>query len=70
MLADEVLNNLDKMREMLDKYPNLIDLMIATNKEMKVDAGPDDTADYWEERKRIDRHLAELNEDKNSLAAL
>ena len=70
MLTDEVIDNLERMRDMLDKYPNYIDLMIATNKEMKVDSGPDDTADYWEERKRIDRHLSELAEDKLSLASL
>ena len=41
--------------------------MIATNDEMKIGAAPDETADYWEERKTIDRHLISLKEDKDKL---
>jgi uncharacterized coiled-coil DUF342 family protein len=66
-LMDEIKEGLKKSREVLDKYPNLIDLMIATNDEMKIGAVPDETADYWEERKTIDRHLGSLKEDKDKL---
>jgi hypothetical protein len=33
--------------------PDLIDKMIASNEEMNKDTGPDDTADYWEEKDKI-----------------
>ena len=69
-LADEIQDNLGKSRDVLDRYPNLIDLMIATNDEMKIGSLPDDTADYWEERKTIEQNLKDLKEDKTSLAAL
>ena len=44
--------------------------MIKTNEEMKIGSSQDETADYWEERKTIDRHLAELKEHKGKFAGL
>ena len=42
--------------------------MIKTNEEMKIGSSPDDTADYWEERKTIERHLDELKDHKSKFA--
>ena len=36
---------------MLTDIPNLIEQMLLTNKEMKTGSEPDDTADYWEEKR-------------------
>lgn len=34
--------------------------MLKTLQEMKIGAEPDESADYWEERKTIDQHMAAL----------
>jgi hypothetical protein len=44
------LSNLKNGKEILDKYPGEVDLMIKTNEEMKIGSLPDESADYWEER--------------------
>ena len=69
-LEDEIRENLKRGKENLDKLPNQIDNMIKTNEEMKIGSSPDDTADYWEERKTIGRHIDELGEHKGKLSGL
>ena len=44
--------------------------MIKTNGEMKIGSVPDETADYWEEKKTIERHLGELDDHKDKLGGL
>jgi hypothetical protein len=35
--------------------------MMKTLKEMKIGSEPDETADYWEERERIDQWIGDLD---------
>ena len=44
--------------------------MIATNDEMKKGSEPDESADYWEERKFIASHLVDLKTHKGTLTGL
>lgn len=37
-------------QNVLDKVPKQIDMMLSTLKEMEIGAGPDKSADYWEEK--------------------
>jgi len=43
-----------------DKLPGEMDNMMKTLVEMKNGSEPNDTADYWEERKKIDRSTVNL----------
>lgn len=41
--------------------------MLATLKEMEIGSGPDKTADYWEEKEQIKKHIDALNRIKDKL---
>lgn len=53
-------DDFDSFQGVLDKTPKQIDQMLKTLQEMKIGAEPDESADYWEERKTIDQHMAAL----------
>lgn len=44
--------------------------MLSTLREMEIGAGPDKTADYWEEREQIKKHIAALTAIGASLESL
>lgn len=47
-----------------DKLPKDMDAMVQTLEEEKRGAEPDDTADYWEERKKIDQNMSDIKKLK------
>jgi uncharacterized coiled-coil DUF342 family protein len=47
-----------------DKLPKDVDAMVQCLQEMKNGAEPDDTADYWEERKKIDQNMSDVSKLK------
>jgi len=47
-------DNLSKIKDVLRNLPGKIALALKTCEEMKKGSLPDETADYWEERKNID----------------
>jgi len=49
----DMYENLIKFKELSDKLPSQIEMMLETLKEMKTGSEPDDSADYWEERTKI-----------------
>lgn len=55
---------------MLDKTPKQIDMMLKTLAEMKIGAEPDESADYWEERKTIDQQILALKGIRSRLDGL
>ena len=52
--------NLNKFKDLSEKLPSQIEMMLETLKEMKIGAEPDDSADYWEERNKINTWISEL----------
>lgn len=48
-------DDFDSFAGVLDKTPKQIDMMLRTLQEMKIGSEPDESADYWEERKTIDK---------------
>lgn len=54
-LTKQMQNDLDGYQNVLDKTPKQIDMMLKTLAEMKIGSEPDESADYWEERKTIDQ---------------
>jgi len=59
--------DLKGVKEVLDSLPELIDKLLATLNEMKKGSLPDETADYWEERKDIDKWIDVLTKQKEVL---
>ena len=49
--------DLQSLKTIHEKLPGEMDNMIKTLKEMKNGSEPDATADYWKEKKNIDRNL-------------
>jgi len=47
-------------KALLDSVPAQIDAMLKTLQEMKIGSTPDESADYWEERKKIDQNTSDL----------
>jgi hypothetical protein len=43
-------------------------MMLESLKEMKIGAAPDDSADYWEERNKINTWISELKNAQADLA--
>lgn len=52
---------------MLDKTPKQIDMMMKTLSEMKIGSEPDESADYWEERKTVEQQINVLKKVKTKL---
>ena len=53
-----------------DKLPGEMDNMMKTLQEMKNGSEPNDTADYWEERKKIDRSTVNLKTEITKFTGL
>lgn len=47
-------------RGLLDGVPSQIEAMLRTLQEMKNGSEPDESADYWEERRKIDKNMSSL----------
>ena len=58
------------MQKVLDQTPKQIDSMLKALQEMKTGAEPDESADYWEERRTIDQHITALKKIKSKLEQL
>jgi predicted CopG family antitoxin len=54
-------DDLASLKDVLRKLPEQIAKLLETLMEMKKGSVPDESADYWEERKDIDRWIAALN---------
>ena len=50
-------DDLNNLRDVLKKLPERINQLLNTLNEMKLGAGPDESADYWEEREKIDQYI-------------
>jgi len=76
-VADKIRELQNALREAMkgfdglaDKLPREMDLMMQTLQEMKNGAEPDDTADYWEERKKIDQNMTDVKKLKGDFGTL
>jgi len=54
-------------KALLDAVPSQIDGMLETLQEMKNGSEPDDTADYWEERKKINQNTSDLKNCRDKI---
>ena len=59
--------DLGNLKDLLKKLPEDMANMRKTLDEMKLGSTPDETADYWEERKDIDKWLRNLEDSKQKL---
>ena len=55
------------MKNLLDTLPSQVDLILSILKQMKIGSEPDREADYWEEKKFIDKEIAAITNNKNNL---
>ena len=51
---------MNNFREINNNLNGDMDNVEKTLKEMKIGSGPDDNADYWEEKEKIDRFISDL----------
>lgn len=56
VLRSELEEDLNLFKQSLDQTPEMIKLMLDSLKEMKKDSEPDKSADYWEDRSRIEEY--------------
>lgn len=73
-LEKEIQDNLARMKDdlanlkdIIRKLPETIAKLLETLEEMKKGSVPDETADYWEERKDIDRWIENLKKQEAAL---
>ena len=66
----QMLEDFASFQGVLDKVPKQIEMMLNTLREMEIGAGPDKTADYWEEREQIKKHIEALTRIRASLEQL
>lgn len=66
----QMLEDFASFQGVLDKVPKQIEMMLNTLREMDIGAGPDKTADYWEEREQIKKHIEALTRIRASLEQL
>ena len=60
-------DNLGKIKDILKTLPAKIAAALKTCEEMKTGSLPDESADYWEERKNIDKWIANLKKAEKDL---
>ena len=60
-------DNLGKIKDILKSLPAKIEAALKTCEEMKTGSLPDESADYWEERKNIDKWIASLKQAQKDL---
>lgn len=65
-----MMDDFDSFVGVLDKTPKQIDMMLKTLQEMKIGSEPDESADYWEERKTIAQQIQDLTKVKSKLEQL
>ena len=68
MLFGDMFENLLKFKELTEKLPPQIEMMLESCKEMKIGSEPDDTADYWEERTKINTWTTDLKKTQSDLS--
>ena len=56
----EITHEMECFKNLHDKMPGDIENMMKTLQEMKNGSEPNDTADYWEEKKKIEKHTLGL----------
>lgn len=56
-MTKQMKDDFDSFNSVLADTPKKIDMMLKTLVEMKIGAEPDESADYWEERKTIDQQI-------------
>ena len=61
-LRDELSNDFGTLSKLNSSLPEQLNQLLQTLKEMKIGAEPDDGADYWEEKKNIERHIKALTQ--------
>ena len=64
MLIKDLDDELKQFKDVLDQLPEKLALMQETLNQMKNGSEPDENADYWEEKKNIEDHLADLKRIK------
>ena len=69
-LQNELRDAVKAFDGLADKLPKEMDLMLQVLQEEKLGSEPDDTADYWEERKKIDQNLADVKKLKGDFGKL
>jgi hypothetical protein len=50
------------LKKLNASLPEQLNQLLEVLKEMKIGAEPDDSADYWEERKNIERHIKTITQ--------
>lgn len=55
------------MKNLLDSLPGQAESILLTLQQMKLGSEPDRDADYWEEKKFIDKEIAAISNNKNYL---
>ena len=66
----QIREGMDEFKNLNDTLPGQMDLISQTLKEEKNGSLPDDTADYWEERHKIDRNTSEVNQCRTKFSGL
>ena len=59
-VANALKDDFNSLKDVLKKLPERIQQLLNTLNEMKLGSGPDESADYWEEREKIDEHTNNL----------
>ena len=62
--------DMKNFKGLLDTVPAQIDNMMQTLQEMKNGSEPDESADYWEERKKIDQNMSGLKNCRSKFEQL
>lgn len=59
-LVAQLEEDLRNFKALLDSCPEQIETMLQTLQEMKNGSEPDESADYWEEKRKIDQNTSDL----------
>lgn len=66
----QIREDMDSFKSLNDTLPGQMDQILQTLREEKNGSSPDDTADYWEERHKIDRNTVEVNNCRTKFSSL
>ena len=66
----QMVEDMKSFKVLNDSLPGEMDGMMKTLQEMKNGSEPNDTADYWEERKKIDRSTVNLKTQTTKFSSL
>jgi uncharacterized phage infection (PIP) family protein YhgE len=69
-LQDQLKNGMKGMKDLMGQLPGEMDAVQKVLLEMEIGAKPDETADYWEERHRIESALNSIKELQAQFAKL